>query len=215
MQELLARIFGGQVAETITSKFEGDLTKLYRAEKEELTEIEGVDEETADKIKAVVEFSELLYSKQAKKEAIKVNSKEKTAEYVMARLSHKEQEHFMVIVLDKYYNILGEELISLGGTMNTLCEPKNVFRKAIRIGGSQIILAHNHPSGDLNFSKNDILTTLRIANVGSNLGIRVVDHIIVGNGEYDSFFSYSTEEISKMIEDLGGINEEEFESLRF
>ena len=72
MQELLARIFGGQVAETITSKFEGDLTKLYRAEKEELTEIEGVDEETADKIKAVVEFSELLYSKQAKKEAIKV-----------------------------------------------------------------------------------------------------------------------------------------------
>lgn len=192
MQKLLARIIGEEAAGLIASEFRGDYTKLYRKEKEELMEIDGIDEATADKVRAIVQFSEDLYTKHAKEEAIKLHNEETISNYVMAKLSHKKQEHFMVIILDSELKVIGEEIIAKGSGTEMACEPRDLFRKAITIGGKYIILAHNHPSGDVRASKDDILTTQRLAKVGLFLGVRIADHIIVGNGEYSSM-TYSNE----------------------
>ena len=192
MQEFLATIIGEDAAALIANEFRGDYTKLYRKEKEELMEIDGIDEATAEKVRAIVQFSEDLYTKHAKEEAIKLHNEETISNYVMAKLSHKKQEHFMVIILDSELKVIGEEIIAKGSGTEMACEPRDLFRKAITIGGKYIILAHNHPSGDVRASKNDILTTQRLAKVGLFLGIRIADHIIVGNGEYSSM-TYSNE----------------------
>ena len=192
MQKQLATIIGEKAAALIASEFKGDYTELYRKEKEELMEIEGIDEATAEKVRAIVEFSEDLYTKHAKEEAIKLHNEETISNYVMAKLSHKKQEHFMVIILDSELKVIGEEIIAKGSGTEMACEPRDLFRKAITIGGKYIILAHNHPSGDVRASKNDILTTQRLAKVGLFLGVRIADHIIVGNGEYSSM-TYSNE----------------------
>lgn len=192
MQEFLARIIGEEAAGLTARELNNNYTKLYRMEKEELMEIEGIDEVTADKVRAIVEFSEDLYTKHAREEAVKLHNEETISKYVMAKLSHKKQEHFMVIVLDSELKVIGEEIIAKGSGTEMACEPRDLFRKAITIGGKYIILAHNHPSGDVRASKNDILTTQRLAKVGLFLGVRIADHIIVGNGEYSSM-TYSNE----------------------
>jgi len=205
MQELLSRIIGEKQAQTIARELNNNYTKLYRLEKEQLMELDGIDETTADKIRAVVEFSEQLYTKQAKEEAVKLNNEETISNYVMAKLSHKKQEHFMAIVLDSELKVIGEEIIAKGSGTEMSCEPRDLFRKAITIGGKYIILAHNHPSGDIRASKNDILTTQRLAKVGLFLGIRIADHIIVGNGEYSSM-TYSNElNLEKVLEETKDI----------
>ena len=192
MQEFLATIIGEDPARVIAEEFRGDYTRLYRTEKEELMALDGIDEATADKVRAIVQFSEDLYTKHAKEEAIKLHNEETISNYVMAKLSHKKQEHFMVIILDSELKVIGEEIIAKGSGTEMACEPRDLFRKAITIGGKYIILAHNHPSGDVRASKNDILTTQRLAKVGLFLGVRIADHIIVGNGEYSSM-TYSNE----------------------
>ena len=205
MQELLSRIIGEKQAQTIARELNNNYTKLYRLEKEQLMELDGIDETTADKIRAVVEFSEELYTKHAKEEAVKLHNEETISNYVMAKLSHKKQEHFMVIVLDSELKVIGEEIIAKGSGTEMSCEPRDLFRKAITIGGKYIILAHNHPSGDIRASKNDILTTQRLAKVGLFLGIRIADHIIVGNGEYSSM-TYSNElNLEKVLEETKDI----------
>lgn len=186
MQELLAIIIGEKQAQAIADKFEGDFTKLYRAEKEELMELDGIGEKTAEKIRAIVDFSEKLYVKQKRDEMINLDTLEKAYEYISAKLSHKEEEYFMVLLLDKNLNIVDEDIISKNTANQTTCEPRDLFKKAIRKGCKNIMLAHNHPSGDLRASKNDILTTQRLLKVGLFLGITIVDHIIVGRGGYNS-----------------------------
>lgn len=184
MREFLATIIGEEAARVIADEFRGDYTGLYRAEKEELMALDGIDELTADKIRAVINFSEALYTSHVKEEAARVNNVEAAFKYITARLSHKEEEHFMVLLLDEDYHIVDEDIISKNSSTETTCEPRQLFKKAIRKGVKNIILAHNHPNGDMRASKNDILTTQKLLKVGLFLGINIKDHIIIGNGEY-------------------------------
>lgn len=186
MQELLARIIEENQAQTIARELNNNYTKLYRMEKEELMEIEGIDEATADKIRAVVEFSEELYTKQAEEDLITINDEESMIKYVNAKLSHKQEEFFMVLILDSGYHFIGDDVISKGGTTGITCAPKDVFRKAIKIGGKNIILVHNHPTGDLTPSKDDVLVTRRLAKLGLFLGVEIADHLIIGRNKHYS-----------------------------
>ena len=186
MQELLSRIIGEKQAQTIARELNNNYTKLYRLEKEQLMELDGIDEKTADKIRAVVEFSEELYTKQAKEELIKIYDEESMVKYVNAKLSHKQEEYFIALILDNEYNYIGDETISKGGTSGATCQPKDVFRKAIKIGGKNIILVHNHPTGNLTPSRDDVIVTRRLAKLGLFLGVDVLDHLIVGRNEHYS-----------------------------
>lgn len=112
MQEFLATIIGEEAARVIADEFRGDYTGLYRAEKEELMALDGIDELTADKIRAVINFSEELYTGHVKEEAACVDDVKAAFKYISAKLSHKEEEHFMVLLLDEDYHIVDEDIIS-------------------------------------------------------------------------------------------------------
>ena len=205
MREFLATIIGEDAARVIAEEFRGDYTRLYRAEKEELMALDGIDELTAEKVRAVINFSEVLYTGHRREEAVCVDNPKDAAKYITAKLSHKEEEHFMVLLLDEDYHIVDEDIISKNSSTETTCEPRQLFKKAIRKGCKNIILAHNHPSGDLRASKNDILTTQKLLKVGLFLGIDIVDHIIVGRGEYNSMRDDGCIDFKKVLEETKDI----------
>lgn len=111
----------------------------------------------------------------------------------------------MVLLLDEDYHIVDEDIISKNSSTETTCEPRQLFKKAIRKGCKNILLAHNHPSGDLRASKNDILTTQRLLKVGLFLGIDIVDHIIVGRCEYNSMRDDGCLDFKKVLEETKDI----------
>ncbi len=98
----------------------------------------------------------------------------------------RHKEHFFVIHLDARSNITTFELVSIGILNASLVHPREVFVRAVRECTSQIILAHNHPSGDPNPSSEDVASTRRMIDAGNILGIKVIDHIIYAKGTYIS-----------------------------
>ncbi len=97
-----------------------------------------------------------------------------------------DRELFLVISLNTKNKVLGLNMVSMGTVNTSLVHPREVFKSAILLNASCIVLAHNHPSGEVTPSKDDIAITERLVDAGTVLGIQVVDHIIVGN----SFFSF-------------------------
>ena len=102
-------------------------------------------------------------------------------------LEDREKEHFWVLMLDARNRIKTLDLISLGTLNSSLVHPREVFRRAISLGCSAIILAHNHPSGTIDPSGEDIAITEQLASAGNILNIEVLDHIITTEDGYYSF----------------------------
>jgi len=101
----------------------------------------------------------------------------------MRELRH---EQFRVLMLDGKHRVLREELISQGTLTSSPIHPREVFAPAIRHSAAALVMVHNHPSGDPTPSADDLEVTRRLCEVGLLVGIRVVDHVIVGDGQYCS-----------------------------
>lgn len=162
------------------------LEGLYDLSLKQLQEVEGIGEVKAIQIKAVLEFSKRIAKRKAKAK-VQVNTPEKIAEIYMEEMRYLKQENFKAVYLDTKNNILGDKLITIGTINSTLVQPREVFSDAIKNKVANIIVLHNHPSGDSSPSKEDKLTTKRLEEAGKILGIKVLDHIIIGDGEYFSF----------------------------
>lgn len=102
----------------------------------------------------------------------------------------EEREHFIVVAVNTKNKPTALYTASIGTLNQTLVHPREVFRFAILEGAAGIIIAHNHPSGDCSPSQEDIALTRRMVDAGNILGIKVIDHLIVGNG-YSSFRNLS------------------------
>ena len=102
-------------------------------------------------------------------------------------LRYENKEQFYVLLLNIKNKLIGLEKVSEGTLNATIAEPREVFLKAITRNAASIIVAHNHPSGDSYPSQEDRKTTERMRTAGEVLGIKVLDHIIIGNGNYYSF----------------------------
>ncbi|HLD53498.1 MAG TPA: JAB domain-containing protein [Sediminibacterium sp.] len=96
-------------------------------------------------------------------------------------------ENAKAIFLNTACNVLGLLDISMGGTTSTIVDPKIVFLPAIKLNANRIILAHNHPSGRVNPSANDLLFTENICKAGMLLEIKIMDHMIISKDTYYSF----------------------------
>ena len=92
----------------------------------------------------------------------------------------RDKEHFWVVGLTNAHNIKYLELVSLGTLNQSLVHPREVFRMAIAEGVGSVLFAHNHPSGEIEPSPEDCAVTRRLAECGELLGIKVLDHVIVG-----------------------------------
>jgi len=101
-------------------------------------------------------------------------------------MENQPNEVFAILCLNTKKKIAGAHIISQGSLSSAIVHPREVFKAAILNNAASIVLAHNHPSGDPEPSREDIETTHRLVNAGNILGINVLDHIIVGDGKYIS-----------------------------
>jgi DNA repair protein RadC len=104
----------------------------------------------------------------------------------LARLRDERQECFWALFLNTKHQIIGDEILSRGGLDHAPIRAADLFRKAVEVSASALIVAHNHPSGDPTPSVQDIKVTEQLQDAGRILGIRLLDHIVVGNGTYTS-----------------------------
>lgn len=102
------------------------------------------------------------------------------------RLNKQAEEYIYLIALNTKNKIIGVFEVSHGTVGFSLVSPREIFIRALLVGASNIILAHNHPSGELEPSADDIKTTNRVAEAGKLIGIQLLDHIICGLNEYRS-----------------------------
>jgi len=117
---------------------------------------------------------------------IKIKGAEDVFHYFVDKLQDKKKEHFYSLLLDTKNCIIAEELISVGTLNASLIHPREVFNPAIKASANSIILIHNHPSGDCELSSEDITVTKMLNNAGDILGIKILDHVVVGNDSFTS-----------------------------
>ena len=126
------------------------------------------------------------------------------AEILMGEMSHLKKEVLKVVLLDRKLQIIKISDVSVGTIDQALVHPREVFSDAIRNHASTIIIAHNHPTGHVEPSEDDINTTKRLILVGDIVGIEVIDHIIIGNGTYHSMHASGI--MKKILESIAGNN---------
>jgi len=106
---------------------------------------------------------------------------------LLNKYASKRQEHFLVVTLGGTQNVLRLHLVSVGILNRTLIHPREIFYRAIKDNAHALILVHNHPSGDLNPSREDREATERLVKAGQLMGIQVLDHLIISKAGYYSF----------------------------
>ena len=165
---------------------EYNLNKLFECSLKELQEIKGISPSKAMQILAMAELGKRYNQlKQTEnKDQRKVSCAKDVFDYFHERLKDKKQEYFYVLMLNSQNNIIGEHLISKGILDASILHPREVFKPAIKDSASKIILVHNHPSGDPNPSQEDLDITAKIIKAGEDIGIKVLDHIIIGRNDH-------------------------------
>jgi len=108
-------------------------------------------------------------------------------EYLRDGLKNRDREFFVVLLLNQKNLPLGVNLVSIGDLAGSIVHPREVFKPAIAASAARIIVAHNHPSGDPTPSREDEAITKTLVQSGDLLGIKVVDHLIIGDDNYYSF----------------------------
>lgn len=122
-----------------------------------------------------------------------------TAYFECYDMSELDREHFVALHLDGGNRIIARETISIGTMDQSLAHPREVFKAAVHNGSAGLILVHNHPTGDPSPSNADVYITKRLKKAGEIIGIRVLDHIIVGSY---SFYSMERKKLETLPESL-------------
>ncbi len=145
----------------------------------------GISDVKASQLMAVAELSKRISA--FKYEKIKISSPNDAAVVMMEEMRYYKKEYFKIILLDTKNNIIKVSEISIGSLNSSIVHPREVFQEAIVNSSSSIILVHNHPSGESEPSQEDISLTNRLVECGKIIGIKVIDHIIIGDGNFFSF----------------------------
>ena len=177
-----------EIANDILVKY-GD-KKLLGASYEELRNIHGVGPTKAVQILAAIELGSRLFKEKSEKE-VYINSSEDAIKE-LAHIKENKKENFVVLYLDARNKLIYKETVSIGSLNANLVHPREVFEPAVRYLAAQIVLAHNHPSGDPEPSEDDLVITKKLVESGKILGIEIFDHIIIVK---DDFFSFKNKGI--------------------
>jgi len=162
----------------------GSLRAIARATVEELSAVEGVGVAKAAQIKAAFELGKRLAG--AADDRPLVNRPELAAALIMEEMRYQDKEHFKVLLLDTRNRCIAIRPISMGSLNSNVAHPREVFRDAVAHPAAAMIVAHNHPSGDPTPSEEDKALTARLVKAGEIIGIKVLDHIVIGDGRWVS-----------------------------
>ena len=174
-----------RLAEEIISSCDGGIRGLGMCTPQELMDVKGVGKAKACSIMAAVELGRRTAAKQPK-QIHSIQSADDAAYYMMEKLRYEKKEHFRSIMLNAKGHIIAVENVSTGELSSTIVHPREAFTQAVKRSAAAVIFIHNHPSGDPTPSEEDFATTKRLINAGKILGIRVLDHIVIGDGVYRS-----------------------------
>ena len=181
---LLAPLFGARIAERLMRRF-GNLQKLLHAESHEIRSCRGVGRARADAIRALPELARRYFAGSLPQgEAIRNPSD--TADYLQARMRHLEHELFCCLFLDNRHRVIRFDEMFRGTIDGTSVYPREVVKEALAVNAAAVILAHNHPSGIAEPSQADERITRRLKSALELVDIRLLDHLIIGNGEATS-----------------------------
>lgn len=168
------------MAQRILARFEG-LAGLAKANYTELCSEHGVSEAKACQLLSAIELGR-RYSSLQPEERPEVNSPQDIANLLMGEMSFLDQEHLRAVLLNTKNQVLGISQIYIGNVSASMVRPAEIFRPAIRENCPSIIVVHNHPSGDPTPSAEDVVVTRQLVKAGNLLGIDVLDHVVIGNG---------------------------------
>jgi len=177
-----------ELAMDVLSHF-GELSEIASASIYELCKIKGIGYAKAIQIKAAIEIGKRAMGRPLRNNKRIKNSKD-VYEICLHYLPHfkgLKKEVFRVLMLDSKNRIFAESVISQGSLTSSIVHPREVFTPAIRNSAASVIFLHNHPSGDPAPSPDDIEITRRLVKAGEIIGIKVLDHIIIGDEGYVSF----------------------------
>ena len=174
------------LARAIMDSVGNDLIKLSDLSLKELKDIKGVGEAKAITIMAALELGKRRRAAEASLPDAVKDSRD-TFERFLPYIDDMKQEHFLVMYLNQSNHVLKVECISNGGTTNVIADPKIIFKNALNLNATCIVLGHNHPSGNPRPSEDDRQLTKKLVSAGKLLDITVIDHIIIGNERYYSF----------------------------
>jgi len=162
------------------------LLGLYDLSLEELMSIKGIGKVKAVKLKSLAELS-MRMSRATARQSLCFEEPSTVAAYYMEKLRHRETECVMLLCMDAKGKILSEKKMSEGSVKMSLISPREIFMEALSSKAVNIILLHNHPSGDPSPSTADIEITHNVRDMGLVLDIPLLDHIIIGDNRYLSF----------------------------
>lgn len=164
---------------------EDGILGLHRFSMEQLVKIRGIGKVKAMQLICILELARRL-SKASVSESVSFTSPASIAEYYMEDLRHESQEIMKLIMINSKGKLIGENEISKGTVNASIITPREIFIEALLRQAVAIVAMHNHPSGDPTPSSEDILLTRRIEEAGNIIGVKLLDHIIIGNNCYIS-----------------------------
>ena len=162
------------------------LLGLHDVSLEELEGIKGIGQVKAVKLKCIAELSVRMSAATAK-EGVQFTSSGQAAAYFMEKLRHKDTECVLLASLDAKGQLIREKKLSEGSVRAALISPREVFLEALDAKAVNIMLVHNHPSGDPAPSRSDREITSAVRELGEKMDIPLLDHIVIGDNRYVSF----------------------------
>lgn len=175
-----------ELSKRILKSIDNDLNKLGKLSVKELIQFNGIGEAKAISIVAALELGRRRKNtdNQLKKN---IKSSQDVFEEVIGVMSDLPHEEFWVLFLDRRNAVIKKSNVSKGGVSGTVADAKIIFKEAIQLLASAVILCHNHPSGNLKPSDADIQLTKKMKEIGNLVDVPVLDHLIITDKSYFSF----------------------------
>lgn len=175
-----------ELARTVLDSYQCSIRDLGNASIDDLKQIKGIGTCKALVIESLGEWAR-RYSSSPISLKVQIETSFEVYKHFYEKVSNQKQEQLIVLLLDSKKRLLGEEMVAKGGINEAVVSIGEIFKPAIKRGGVGIILIHNHPSGDPTPSQEDLQLTERLKKGGDLLGIKLIDHLIIGLKCYYSF----------------------------
>ncbi|HHD6834923.1 TPA: DNA repair protein RadC [Staphylococcus aureus] len=166
-------------------KSASNLNELKKSSINDLIQVKGIGLQKAITLKAAFELGERM-GRRAENNRIKITQPSDVADYMIPTMKDLTQEHFVILLLNSKNVVIKETCVFKGTLNSSIVHPREIFSIAVRENANAIIAVHNHPSGDVTPSQEDIITTMRLKECGLILGIDLLDHIIIGDNRFTS-----------------------------
>lgn len=165
-----------------------NIHELINISLERITKIKGIGKIKAATLLACIELGKRMNKKIDTINNIKITDSEKVFTYFNDLLKDETQEYFYCLYLDTSKKVIKNKMLFKGTLNYSTVHPREIFKEAYLVGATSIICIHNHPTGNITPSKNDIELTTNLIKSGMLLGIKIDDHLIIGKDKYFSFF---------------------------